>query len=439
MTNKTPVADRFRSSARTYLLAGAALTAILVGGLGGWASATDISGAVIASGSLVVDTNVKKVQHPTGGIVGRLLVREGDRVRADQVLLRLDDTQLRANLSIITNAIDELTARAAREEAERDGLTELVFPADLVQRAPTDTTVARLIQGEANLFRIRSESRAGQKAQLAERAGQLDEEIHGALRQVSSKERQKALIEQELTGVRELYSKNLIQLTRLTSLERDAARLEGEHGALLAQIAQTRGKKAEIALQILQIDQDLRTEVGKDLAEIRGKLSELREKKIAAEDSLKRVEIRAPQAGAVHQLTVHTVGGVVNPAEPIMLIVPEMDRLMADVKVEPHDIDQLQIGQTAMIRFSTFNQRTTPEFAARIKTISGDTTADQRTGATFYTIRLAIDEEDVEKAGALKLLPGMPLESFIRTGDRTVMSYLVKPLSDQIQKAWRER
>jgi HlyD family secretion protein len=431
--------DHFRRASRAYILAGAAVTALLVGGIGGWAATTDISGAVVANGTLVVDTNVKKVQHPTGGIVGKLLVRDGDHVEANQLLLALDDTQLRANLAIISGAIDELSARATREEAERDGSADLSFPPDLLKRAATDQIVARLVQGETNLFRIRAATRAGQKAQLQERSGQLDEEIRGALRQVAAKERERVLINQELTGVRELYSKNLIQLTRLTALERDSARLEGEHGALLASIAQARGKKAEIALQIIQVDQDMRAEVGRDLAEIRGKLSELREKKVAAEDSLKRVEIRAPQSGIVHQLAVHTVGGVINPAEPIMLIVPESERLLGDVKVQPSDIDQLRLGQRAIIRFAAFNQRTTPEFPARIKTISADTTVDQRTGLAYYTVRLAIPEEEIAKTAHLRLVPGMPLDAYIQTGDRTIMSYLVKPLAEQVHKAWRER
>ena len=435
----SPSTDRYRRSARRYLLVGAALTATLIGGFGGWATTTDISGAVIANGTLVVDTNVKKVQHPTGGIVGRLFVRDGDHVQADQVVLTLDDTQLRANLGIVTAAIDELIARRTWEEAERDGIDELAFPEELVRRAASDPTVARLIQGETNLFRIRAETRAGQKSQLRVRSGQLDEEIRGASRQVAAKEREKVLIQQELAGVRELFAKNLIQLTRLTALERDAAKIEGEHGALLAQIAQARGKKAEIALQIIQVDQDMRAEVGRDLAEVRGKLSELREKKVAAEDSLKRVELRAPQAGTVHQLAVHTVGGVINPGDAVMLIVPEAERLMGDVKVQPQDIDQLRLGQRAIIRFSAFNQRTTPEFAAVIKTISADTTVDQRTGLAYYTIRLAIPDAEIEKSVGRHLVPGMPLDAFIQTGDRSVMSYLLKPLADQVQKAWRER
>lgn len=431
--------DAFRRSIRGYLLAGLATTALLIGGVGGWASTTQIAGAVLAAGALVVETNVKKVQHPTGGVVGELRVRDGDHVKAGDLLIRLDDTQMRANLAIVTSALDELTARGARDEAERDGQAQITFPPELLERAKSSPTVARLIDGERRLFKIRAESRAGQKAQLRERIGQLEEEIRGITGQAAAKEREIALIKQELTGVRELWRQNLIQLPRLTALERDAARIEGEFGALKAQIAQAKGKKSEIELQILQIDQDLRTEVSKDLAEIRGKVSELSEKKVAAEDMLKRIDIRSPQSGTVHQLAVHTIGGVVTPSEPLMLIVPDADQLTAEVKAQPQDIDQLRVGQEAVLRFAAFNQQTTPEFRGSVKTISADTTADQKSGITFYTVRIAVPQSEIEKTGEFRLVPGMPVEAYIKTTDRTVISYLVKPLADQINKAWRER
>lgn len=428
-----------RRAIRRYLMAGVAISALLVGGIGGWASTTEIAGAVVAAGSLVVESSVKKVQHPTGGVVGELRVRDGDHVNAGDILVRLDETQTRSNLAIVTSALDELTARGARDEAERDGASQVVFPPDLVARAATDLAVARLIDGESRLFRTRLESRTGQKAQLRERIGQLAEETRGLEGQARAKEREIVLIHQELEGVRELWRKNLIQLSRLTALERDAARIEGERGQLIAQIAQVKGKTAETQLQILQIDQDLRTEVGKDLADIRGRLSELSEKKVSAEDLLKRIDIRAPQTGMVHQLSVHTIGGVVTPSEPIMLIVPDSDALTAEVKIQPQDIDQLRVGQRAQMRFPAFNQRTTPEFTGHVKNVSADTSQDQKTGATFYTVRVALPQAEIAKSGEIRLVPGMPVEVFIRTGDRTVISYLTKPLTDQVAKAWREK
>src|SRR6185437_1840491 len=232
----------------------------------------------------------------------------------------------------------------------------------------------------------------------------------------------------------------LVQFQRVTSLEREQARLDGERGQLIASVAQSKGKIAETRIQILQIEQDMRTEVGKDLAEIRGKTAELIEKKVAAEDQLKRVDIRAPQDGMVHQLAVHTVGGVITPqGEPIMLIVPEADALTVEAKIQPQDIDQVRIGQKAVLRFSAFNQRTTPELTGEVSRVSADVTQDPKTGATFYTIRVHVPEAELARLNGLKLVPGMPVESFIQTGERTVISYLTKPLQDQIAKAWREK
>ncbi|WP_238283037.1 HlyD family type I secretion periplasmic adaptor subunit, partial [Methylobacterium goesingense] len=332
-------------SIRRHLALGLGLGVLLVVGVGGWATLTQISGAVIAPGQLVVESDVKKVQHPTGGVVGELLVREGARVRAGDVLIRLDETQVRANLDIVLKAMDELAARRARDEAERDGAEQITFPPELLARRDADPGVAHLIDGETRLFTARLAAREGQKAQLRERVLQLREEIKGLTEQVAAKAREVGFITGELEGVRGLYAKNLVPLARVNALERDAARLDGERGQLVAATASARGKIAETELQILQIDGDMRTETGKDLAEIRGKWSEYREKRVAAEDQLKRVEMRSPQAGVVHQMTVHTVGGLVTPAEPAMLIVPEADQLAVEVKIQPQDIDNVRLDQ----------------------------------------------------------------------------------------------
>jgi HlyD family secretion protein len=423
---------------RRHVVVGCFLTIFLVVGLGGWATVTELSGAVIAPGTVVVDSNVKKVQHPTGGVVGELRVRDGAIVRAGDVVVRLDETQARANLDIVVQALDELAARRARDEAERDGAIAVAFPPALTAQSG-DPRVASLIAGEQHLFEIRRWAREGQKAQLKERAAQLKEEIHGLAGQTSAKTREIELIGVELKGVRELWQKNLVQLPRVTALERDAARLEGERGALIAGVAQAKGKIAEIELQILQIDQDLRTEVGKDLAEIRAKASELTEKKVSAEDQLKRIDIRAPQDGTVHELAVHTVGGVVGAGEALMLIVPRVDALAVEARIPPQDIDQLRAGQRAVLRFTAFNQRTTPEVNGEVSLVSPDVTEDAKTGASFYTVRITLPEGELARLLDRKLVPGMPVESFIQTGERTVLSYLTKPLADQIAKAWREK
>lgn len=428
-----------QASIRRHLVAGVAAVIFLTGGIGGWATTTELSGAVVAAGQLVVDSNVKKVQHPTGGVVGELRVRDGVAVKAGDIVIRLDETVTQANLAIVVKGLNELLARQARLEAERDAAAQVAFPPELLARAKIDLEVARLIAGERKLFETRLSSREGQKSQLKERIGQLREQIQGLNEQIAAKGREIEFIKQELKGVRELWQKNLVQITRVTALERDAARLEGERGALVSSIAQTKGRITETELQILQIDQDLRTEVGKELAEIRGKVAELVERKVSAEDQLKRIDIRAPQDGTVHQLSVHTVGGVIGPGEQIMLVVPGADALEVEAKINPQDIDQLRIGQKAVLRFSAFSQRTTPELDGEVSRISADLTADQRTGISYYTVRIALPMSEIDRLGGLKLIPGMPVEAFIRTQDRTVLSYLTKPLVDQVTRAFREK
>ncbi|GJE25948.1 HlyD family type I secretion periplasmic adaptor subunit [Methylobacterium organophilum] len=424
---------------RRHLALAFGLGLVLVLGIGGWATLTDISAAVIAPGQLVVESDVKKVQHPTGGVVGEIRVREGSRVKAGDVLVRLDETQTRANLDILLKALDELAARRARDEAERDGAAAIPFPVALLARTDGDPTVAHLVDGERRLFASRVSAREGQKAQLRERVQQLRQEIGGLTQQAEAKNREITLIGQELKGVRELFAKNLVPFSRVTVLERDAARLEGERGQLVAATASARGKIAETELQILQIDQDMRTEVGKDLAEIRGRWSELTEKRVAAEDQLKRIDLRAPQDGVVHQLSVHTVGGLVVPSEPAMLIVPEADQLLVEVRVQPQDIDNVRLGQKAMLRFSAFNLRTTPEVEGEVARVSADVSQDPKTGQPFYTARIRLSDGAQETLGALRLVPGMPVEAYLRIGERSVLSYLTKPLTDQVAKAWKER
>jgi HlyD family secretion protein len=435
MTEKRPTGPS--RSIRRHQALGLVVVMILVGGVGSWAATTDISGAVIAPGVLVVDTYVKKVQHPEGGIVGEILVRDGDRVKAGDVVLRLDDTVTRANLAIITKGLTELRARKARLEAERDGADEITVPDELASRS-NDPKVAHVITGERQLFAIRKTARAGQKAQLRQRITQLKEEIEGLVLQADAKAREIELIKTELEGARELWKKNLMQISRLTMLEREATRIEGERGNLISTIARAKAQIAETELQIIQIDQDLASEVAKELRDTEAKIGEFVERKVAAEDQLKRIDIRAPQSGIVHQSTVHTVGGVINASEAIMLIVPEADHLIVEARVDPADIDQLILGQEAMLRFTAFNQRTTPQIAGTLSQISADITTDEHTGQSYYTIRVALSAEETSRLGNKHLVPGMPVEVFVKTGDRRVLSYLVKPLSDQIKRAFRE-
>jgi HlyD family secretion protein len=426
-----------KASLRRHMLLGLACAIMLVGGLGAWAAATEISGAVIASGVLKVDSSVKKVQHPTGGVVGELLVREGDTVEAGQVLVRLDETQTRANLAIVTKSIDELLAREARLEAEKTGAETLAFSDQLLARQD-NATVEKLVEGERKLFELRKSAREGRKSQLRERIAQLNQEIAGLTQQAEAKTSEIALLEKELGAVRQLWDKKLVQLNRVTEVERDAARLAGERGQLMASIAQAKGKVAEVKLQIIQVDEEMRSEVAQELSEIRAKLSEFSERKVTAEDQLKRIDIRAPQDGTVHELEIHTVGGVVGAGEPLMLIVPRNDDLIVEARVSPTDIDQLQAGQPAVLHFSGLNQGTTPEVDGQISRIGADISTDETTGRPYFVARVTIDAKSLAKLDGLKLVPGMPVEVFMETAPRTVLSYVLKPLNDQIERTFRE-
>ena len=426
-----------RRSIRHHMVAGLAIVIVLAGGVGGWAGTVKLSGAIIAPGQIVVDSNVKKVQHPTGGIVGELLVHDGDRVKAGQVLVRLDDTVTRANLAIVTKGLTELAARKARLESERDGSDSVKFPADLLAQE-SNPDVANILDGERKLFDLRRNARIGQKAQLNQRIDQLKEQIRGFQAQKDSKEKQIQLINREAAGVEDLWKNKLVPLTKLTELQREAARLDGEVGQLVAQMAEVAGRITETELQIIQIDRDLGSEVAKETREIDGKIGEFIERKVTAEDQLKRVDIRAPQDGMVFQSAVHTVGGVITAGDTIMQIVPNADQLSVESRVNPQDIDQIQPGQSVVLRLSTLNQRSTPELNGKVTRIAADVSTDQRTGQSYYLIRIAMPPEEIAKLGDIRILPGMPVEAFVQTGERTMISYLTKPLRDQVTRMFRE-
>lgn len=426
------------ASIRRHIIVGGVAVALLAFGVGGWASTAEISGALIAQGSLVVDSNVKKVQHPTGGVVGEVRVHDGDRVKAGDILVRLDETVTRANLAIITKGLIELYARKARLGAERDGADAVAMPKELADKAG-DPDVEEALASERKLFELRRKARLGQKDQLQQRIQQLQEQITGLTAQQDAKSKELAIIGQELQGVRDLWSRNLVQISRLTSLEREEARLQGEHGQLIAAAAEVKGKIVETQLQILQVDQEFTSDVAKELRDTDGKIGEYVERKVTAEDQLRRTDLRAPQDGIVFQSTVNTVGGVITAGDPVMLIVPEKDALQVEAKVEPKDIDQVQFGQPVVLRFSAFNMRTTPELNGTVSRIAADTSTDQRTGQTYYLVRISMSHEEIARLGDVKLTPGMPVEAFIQTGQRTMLSYLVKPLQDQFERAFREK
>jgi HlyD family secretion protein len=433
----TPTQSPSRRSIRRHLLVGTLVAGALVASIAGWGSTAELAGAVIGKGVVVVESDVKKVQHPTGGIVGELRVRNDQQVNVGDVLVRLDDTQTKANLAVFTRTLDELYARQARLEAEKDAAESIEFASDLLARE-ADADVGHILQGERKLFSLRAEARNGEKARLHERVEQIKEQTKGLEEQIQAKGQEIDLIQEELKGVLDLWQKKLIPFTRVTSLRRDAARLSGERGQLIAAKAEAGGRMAEVELQIIQVDQEARSKVAEELSDVRAKIAELSERKISAEDQLKHIDIRAPQTGRVHELAVHTVGGVIGPGETIMLIVPENDALRIEAKISPNDIDELYPDQPALLRFSAFNLRTTPELNGTISWIAADQTEDQRSGATYYTVRIAVPDAEITRLQGLKIIPGMPVEVFIQTKSRTVLSYLLKPLADQVMRTFRE-
>jgi HlyD family secretion protein len=427
---------------RGYLMTGVFVMALLLGGIGVWAHTAEISGAVMASGNIVVDSSVKKVQHPTGGVIGAIYVKDGQRVKAGETLVMLDETVLRANLKMVTKLLDETAVRQARLKAERDERAEIAFDPDIISRK-ADPVLAETMDSETKLFTSRRNAREGLKSQLRERITQLREEVKGLEAQFSARSQELGYAKAELVGLDELDHKNLVSTPRLTAARRTVAQLEGDLAQVTASIAQSRGKIAEIELQILQIGQELQTEVGKDLRDQQGREAELSERRVAAEDQLTRTAIKAPQSGTVHQMSVHTIGGVINPSEPLMLIVPEADKLVIDAKVSPQDIDQLSLGQPAFVRFSAFNHRTTPEVTATVTRVSADLVVEPGArGAgeiAYYSVRLALTDDAKQKLAGLTLLPGMPVEVHIKTSERTALAYFAKPIADQFARAFRER
>jgi HlyD family secretion protein len=421
----------------THLLAGIAAMGVGVLAVSGWAAVTELAGVVIAPGVVVVDSNVKKIQHPIGGIVKELLVRNGDHVTAGQVLVRLDDTQARSTLAIHLKRNDELLARQARLEAELAGVESIVFPLELTKRSG-DPDVKLLIAVQQRLLDVRLKAREGEKAQLRERIAQLGEKIVGLEAQATAKTTEIKWIREELAGITSLWEKRHIQFNRVVDMQRDLAKAEGDSGQLAASIAESKNKIAETEMQILQIDQDLRAEISKELATVRADLAICTERKIAAQDVFSRIEIRAPEDGIIHDMSAHTIGGVIEAGEEIMQIVPANDTLDVWTKIPPEAIDQVHMGQDAILRFAAFEPRNTPEIDGTVTIVSADLIEDDKTNERYYSARVSVHQQKFQELELIPL-PGMPVEVFIRTGDRTVVSSLMKPLNDQLKRAFRER
>ncbi|NEJ74825.1 HlyD family type I secretion periplasmic adaptor subunit [Rhizobium phaseoli] len=430
------ISESKRSLNRHVAIVGV-LSLALVCGIGGWAATTELSSAVIGEGVVVVNGDVKKIQHLTGGIVSKLLVSENDHVTAGQVLIQLDGTTTKAQLSIVESTLAQLYARRARLKAERIDAGSFDVEENISDL--TSSTAARdLLDGETKLFDSRRSALIGMKSQLASRKDQLGEQIKGLVVQINATNDSLGLIEQELEGVDTLYKKGLVTLQRLNALKRARAELQGNSGQEIAAKAEAEGKAIEIDRQSIQLDEDRRSEIAKELTDVEAKIAENEERRGTAVDQLRRLDITAPLSGRVHELSVHTVNGVVNPGETLMLVVPENDDLTVQAKVATRDIDQVHVGQSVDLRFSAFDQRTTPDVRGEITSIAPDIVKDERTGISYYPLRVKPEAASIAKLKSIKLYPGMPAEVFIKIADRTVISYLTKPLTDQMQHVFRE-
>ncbi len=413
------------------------VVAVLVFGLGGLAATLPMGGAVVAHGEVSVESKVKAVQHPTGGVVAEILVKNGDHVREGQPLLRLDTSVSGPSATLATASVDQLLAKKARLEAEREDRTPIRFPPELTSRR-SEPTVAAIINDETKVFQLRAASLAGQVAQLNERIGQHEQQIHNYQIQADATRQQSQLLSPELAANRELWEKRIIPIQTLNALEREAVDLDAKAASLDASIAETKGAITEIRQQMISAQEQHRSEASTELADVLQRLSELQRNNIVAADSYERSIIRAPQAGVVDKLMINTVGGVVPPGQVIMEIVPTADRLVVEARIKPADIDQVRPDQPVKLRFSAFDLQTTPQLHGKVERVSPEHGVDEHTGAAYYTVVILIPEAELKRLGSLTLVPGMPVEAFISTGYRTMLNYVTKPLADQIARSFRE-
>lgn len=425
-------------SARRPLFWGFLTLLVVVGGFGTWSVMTNLAGAIIASGQLEVEQRRQVVQHPDGGVVAEINVTEGQTVQAGDVLLRLDGEMMRSELSIVENQLFEILARRARLEAERDDADGVTFNAELSAAAASRPEVAELTEGQINLFEARRETLAQQIDQMAKRNSQIRNQIEGIDAQSKALIEQLRLIEQELETQQGLLERGLAQVARVLELQREQARLQGQVGSLTASRAEAEGKITENDIAMLQLRSARREEAATQLRDIGFNELELAERRRSLTEQVERLDIRAPVSGVVLGLTVTTPRSVVRPADPVLYIIPQDRPLVIAAQVPTIHIDQVHVGQPARLMFSAFSARTTEELQGSVVQVAADATTDERTGMAFYRIEIELNPGEIDKLQGLVLVPGMPVEAFIRTDDRTPMAYLVKPFTDYFVRAFRE-
>jgi HlyD family secretion protein len=430
--------DRPVWTARMPTFIGLVAVAGLIAGLGVWGTQTRIAGAVVSHGMIQVESLRQVVQHPDGGVVGTIRVTDGDKVEAGDILIRFDDTLLLSEIAIVDGQLAESMARKDRLRAERDGLKDFEFSAELLERANTEPKIADLVSDERQLFHTRLEFLQKEAEQLAERKEQIKGQLTGVEAQLAATRTQLELISQELADQQQLLDQGLVQASRVLALRREEARLLGELGELQSVVGRGNAQLIETDIEILKLQSQRQQDALAELRDIEFRMIELTQRLLSARETLSRMDVRAPMSGVVHGMTVHALRSVVRGAEPILYIVPQDSPMLVKSRIDSIHIDQVHVGMEAALRFSTFDQRSTPEVTGHVAKVSADVFTDDVTGLTYYSADIIPVADDLEKLGDVELLPGMPVEAFIKTGERTPLSYLAKPLADYFNRAFRE-
>jgi HlyD family type I secretion membrane fusion protein len=428
---------RIPADPRPTILIGFAVALLSIGGFVGWATFAPLAEAVVASGMIKVDSSRKQIQHLEGGIVKEILVRDGDRVRQGEILIRLDETRAAASLAIVRDGYDAAIAQEARLIAEREGSEYIKFPDTLLARTD-DPKVAEIIKAQRAVLDARRQAVSGQTQILEKQVAHLREDISGLKAQISAKGRQLAFVHDELQSVRKLLKKGLSGKQRVLELEREVARLQGERAEHQSEIAAAEAQISAKELEIHQVSNSFRENVVNELKQVQGEIFDFRERLNAAEHVFSQTEVRSPVDGVVVGSGVHTIGGVVSPGETLLQLVPLNDELIVEARVDPQDIDKVRLGLPAGVKFTAFNQRTTPELAGTLSYVSADALHDQQANTSYFVARIEVAEDEVERLGERQLQPGMMADVFIRTGERTMADYLLQPIRDSFRRAWLE-
>jgi HlyD family secretion protein len=421
-----------------FMIAGYVVLGVMVFGIGAWAAVAKISGAIVVAGTLEVDGNRQVVQHPTGGVIETLNVRDGSEVKKGDVLLELEGDSLVTELGIVEGQWYEILSRKGRLAAERDGQDKIVYDDELIAQAKVNPKVGDLMKSQEQQFQARRKLNDDQSRQITERQSQIDRQIEGLVAVRKSTEQQTRLITQEVTQQQSLLDKGLTEIGKLLALQRNLAELEGSAGQIEASMAENRGKIAELEINRVQIDSQTREDAIAELRDLEFREIELREKRTDLREQISKLRLRAPVDGIIYGNTADTLRGVIRPAEPIMYIVPKDAELVVRGHILPTSIDQVFVGQGAVLRFSAFDSRTTPELEGHVLSISADAVEDKARGTRYYTTDIQINEDQRQRLETRKLLPGMPVEAFIGTESRSPLSYFLKPFTDYFARAFQE-